>query len=106
MRTAIAALIGISTIAAYAAPAVPRPSPEFVFYLPDGSQKLLSQYKGKVVLLEFLFTTCPHCQHECGIVTSLYKELGPKGFEPMGVALKDLRMDKFGAMIVGECVRN
>jgi len=36
---------------------VPRPSPEFVINMTNGSQLLLSQYTGKVVLLAFLFTT-------------------------------------------------
>jgi hypothetical protein len=36
---------------------VPRPSPEFVINMTNGSQLLLSQYSGKVVLLAFMFTT-------------------------------------------------
>jgi len=36
---------------------VPRPAGEFVISMNDGSQVLLSQYSGKVVLLAFMFTT-------------------------------------------------
>ena len=36
---------------------VPRPANEFAVGMSDGSQILLSQYSGKVVLLAFLFTT-------------------------------------------------
>ena len=69
---------------------VPRPSPEFVIRLVDGQQKLLSQYRGKVVALEFLYTTCPHCQNCSATMNRLYKEYGPKGFQPLGVAFNDM----------------
>jgi hypothetical protein len=36
---------------------VPRPAGEFEYILPNGKTALLTQYKGKVVVLEFLFTT-------------------------------------------------
>jgi len=36
---------------------VPRPAGEFAINMSDGSQVLLSQYNGKVVLLAFMFTT-------------------------------------------------
>jgi len=35
----------------------PRPAEEFVIHLPGGGQKLLSAYKGSVIVLQFLFTT-------------------------------------------------
>ncbi len=71
-------------------PAVPRQAPEFVITMPGGRQALLSQFKGKVVALEFLFTTCPHCQHEATVISQLNGELGPKGFQPVGVAINTM----------------
>jgi peroxiredoxin len=65
---------------------VPRPAPEFVIKTPDGRQVLLSQFRGKVVALEFLFTTCPHCQNCSQIMERVYKDLGPRGFQPLGAA--------------------
>src|SRR5437868_5190648 len=65
----------------------PRPSPEYAIAMPNGQQDLLSKYKGKVVVLEFLFTTCPHCQHSAGVLSKLQTELGPKGFQALGVAI-------------------
>ena len=50
---------------------------------------LLSQLRGKVVLVEFLHTTCPHCQQSAAIIERLYKEFGPRGFEAVGVAFND-----------------
>jgi peroxiredoxin len=107
MRTvAITALLGISAIAALAAvQPVPRPSPEFVVTMPDGKQMLLSQFKGKVCAIEFLFTTCPHCQHEAELVSNIHRDLGPKGFQPIGVAI-NVSQDKIGAMLVNDFVRD
>jgi len=36
---------------------IPRKSPEFGIQLPDGSQALVSSYKGKVLCLTFILTT-------------------------------------------------
>jgi hypothetical protein len=36
---------------------VPRPAGEFAIGMNNGSQVLLSQYSGKVILLAFLYTT-------------------------------------------------
>ena len=68
---------------------VPRKSPEFAAALPQGGQLLLSQYRGKVVCIEFLFTTCPHCQATTRLMNTLYDEYGTKGFQPLGVAFND-----------------
>lgn len=66
---------------------VPRKSPEYAIELLGGKQILLSSYRGKVVLLEFLLTTCPHCQRAAQTISALNTELGPKGFQPLGVAV-------------------
>jgi peroxiredoxin len=68
---------------------VPRKAPELAIQLVNGEQLLLSQFRGKVVMIEFMHTTCPHCQQDSMIVEKLYKELGPRGFQPLGVAFND-----------------
>ncbi len=60
---------------------LPRQAPELAIHMTDGSQTLLSSYKGKVVLLAFVFTTCPHCQNLTGILNGLQAEYGPKGVQ-------------------------
>ncbi len=80
------ALLALPLVAAE----VPRPAPEFVIHLVNGQQLLLSQYKGKVVGLEFLNTTCPHCQDCSAIMNRVYKEFGPQGFQAIGVAFNDM----------------
>jgi peroxiredoxin len=72
-----------------AQPAMPRKAPEFTVVEASGKQTLLSSFKGKVVVLAFVFTTCPHCQAECGVLTKLQGELGAKGFQPLAVAFND-----------------
>ena len=73
----------LAATAAFAAE-IPRPAPDFTILMPDGGQMQLSQYHGKVVVLEFLMTTCPHCQHAAQLLTKLQQEYGPKGFQAIG----------------------
>jgi peroxiredoxin len=68
---------------------LPRKAPELAIPLPTGQQVLLSQFRGKVVVIEFIHTTCPHCQHSSAIVERLYKDLGPRGFQPLAVAFNE-----------------
>jgi peroxiredoxin len=46
----------------------------------------LSNFKGKVVLIEFLLTNCPHCWRVAQMIENLGKDLGSHGFQPIGVA--------------------
>ncbi len=80
---------------------VPRPSPELAIEMVDGKTMLLSQFKGKVVLVEFLLTTCPHCQRASQVVQKLYQEFGPQGFQPVGVAINDM-----AKMLIPEYAKN
>jgi thiol-disulfide isomerase/thioredoxin len=70
------------------APAI-RKAPELAFTIPGQGQKLLSQYRGKVVALELIFTTCPHCQAASHVMGRLQNELGPRGFQAIDVAFND-----------------
>ncbi len=70
-------------------PPIPRKAPELTIVEPSGKQTLLSSYKGKVVVIEFLYTTCPHCQAASQVITKLQKELGPRGFQAIGIAFND-----------------
>ena len=78
-----------SGLALQAAAPVPRPTKEFTITLPSGKQILLSSYRGKVVMLAGMFTTCPHCQALSKIITKLQTELGPKGFQAVGAVFND-----------------
>ena len=80
---------------------VPRKAGEFIVQLPEGGRKLLSDYRGKVVVLEFLFTTCPHCQHSAQTLTRLQREYGPRGLQVLGVAFNQM-----SKMLVPDFVRD
>jgi len=67
-----------------------RRSPEFVIRFVDGKQALLSSYKGKVIALLMVHTTCPHCQHTSQVFTQLQTEYGPKGFQALDVAFNTM----------------
>lgn len=66
-----------------------RQAPEMEFKLPDGSTGKLSDYNGKVVLLEFVLTTCTHCARTSKSVQKMYEEFGSEGFQPVAVAFND-----------------
>jgi thiol-disulfide isomerase/thioredoxin len=66
---------------------VPRPAPELDLSFFDGKQAKLSQYKGKVVILEFMLTTCPGCHDAAKVLEKISKEYGPKGVQVIGVAV-------------------
>jgi len=89
MRIAAVSALLVSTIALQAASPVPRPTKEFTITLPSGKQSLLSSYRGKVVMMAFMFTTCPHCQALSKIITKLQKDLGPKGFQAVGAVFNE-----------------
>ena len=70
----------------------PRPAPAMTFQKPGGGVIDLKQYRGKVVVLEFLLTGCPHCQHCSQILRKLQTEYAPRGFQAVGVAVNDITL--------------
>lgn len=72
-----------------APPVVPRPAKELEVVEPNGKHDLLTSYRGKVVVVQFLFTTCPHCQAFSQELTKLQGEYAPKGFQALGGAFNE-----------------
>jgi peroxiredoxin len=90
MRSTIAVAIALSTGAMLCAKSpVPRPAKEFVWTDASGNKIALSKFKDKVVVVQFLSTTCPHCQDMSRMLTRLQAEYGAKGFQAIGVAFDD-----------------
>ncbi len=55
--------------------AVGSDAPGFTLETPQGQKVSLSQYRGKVALLEFFATWCPHCNAEAPHLRKLYASL-------------------------------
>lgn len=86
----VLALACLSALTPLSGAEVPRPSPNYTVKLPSGQQIPLSSYRGKVVALLFVSTTCPHCQETCRLMSSLQKEYGPRGFETVAAAFNTM----------------
>ena len=64
---------------------IPRKSSELTINETSGKQMRLSSFHGKVVAIEFLFLGSLHCQRVAQTLNRLYGDLGPKGFQPVGI---------------------
>lgn len=86
-RVAIVLFLTMAVIMPLAATApVPRQSPELKFFDTGGKEVQLSSFKGKVVVVEFLFLRSEHCMRLAQTLNRLNAELSPRGFQAIGVA--------------------
>jgi peroxiredoxin len=91
LRTLTGVCLAAANIAAMASAAeIPRPSPDFAVNMIDGQQIRVSQYKGKVCVVAFILTTCPHCQKTVGYLSTMQNEYGPRGFQVLASAIEDM----------------
>ena len=84
VRTLAAAVCLAATM--WSAPPVIRPAGDFTIADSSGKSHSVADARGKVVLIQFLYTTCAHCQAAARMYSKLAAELGPRGFEVLGVA--------------------
>ena len=64
-----------------------KEAPEFTLLDIDGTRTSLSDFKGKVIILDFWATWCPPCKAEIPHFVELYDEYKKKGLEVIGVSL-------------------
>ena len=93
-------LAAASLAGAAMAAEVPRPSPEFAIQMLPQGQTLVTNYKGKVVLVAFMSTTCPHCQKLTHFLSSLQGEYGPRGLQLLGAVFNPM-----AHMFVGDFIK-
>ena len=77
LRLAALALMALSL----GAQELPRKAGEWAIQTVDGKPIQLSSYRGKVVVLAFILTTCPHCQKTVGILSGLRNKYAPLGVQ-------------------------
>jgi thiol-disulfide isomerase/thioredoxin len=89
LRHPLIALSILATGLVAHAQTVPRPAGEFAISMPYGGQTLLSQYAGKVVVLAFILTTCPHCQHTTQVLSAIQTEYAARGVQIVAAAFNN-----------------
>lgn len=65
------------------------PLPEFSFPDLSGRQHSVSEWRGKVLVLNFWATWCPPCREEMPELIALQKQYSEKGLQIVGVAIED-----------------
>ncbi len=55
----------------------------------NDKEKKLSDYKGKVILLNFWATWCPPCRKELPALSEIYKDLEGKNFQMIGISVDE-----------------
>jgi thiol-disulfide isomerase/thioredoxin len=66
---------------------LPRKASDLTVSMAGGPPVALSHYKGKPLLLAFILTTCPHCQHTIQLLSKLQPEYAPRGLQVLASAL-------------------
>ncbi len=64
-------------------------SPQFSLKGIDNNQINLSDYKGRVVLIDFWATWCPPCRATIPVIERLYARYKDKGFVVLGLSVAD-----------------
>ncbi|MGD8779626.1 MAG: TlpA disulfide reductase family protein [Ignavibacteria bacterium] len=66
---------------------VSKLAPDFTLKTTDGNDLTLSDYKGKVVILDIWATWCPPCRRMIPDLVELKEQYGDKGFEIIGISV-------------------
>lgn len=89
-RWAVVAVVALAWSCTPSAPAgAPEPAAPLSGKTLDGKTVSLSDYKGKVVLVDFWATWCDPCREEIPELVKLQNTLGSKGFAIMGVSMDE-----------------
>ena len=92
----ILGLAGLALTLPVVGATIPRPAPEYTYQTGPNTTGNFSQYKGKLLVVEFLLTGCSHCQKISRELQALQTEFGPKGLQVVGVAIDDQYGNRVG----------
>jgi thiol-disulfide isomerase/thioredoxin len=90
-RTVLAVFAMLAATTALAGPQGPKTTTPREPELIDAQayQKLVEQYRGKPLLVNFWATWCEPCRHEYPMLNELAKQYAPQGLKVVGVNLDD-----------------
>lgn len=88
-------LLLLFSISVFAKPEVGDVPPDFLGKNLAGEEILLSQYKGKVVVITFWATWCGPCKKEIPILGSLQKNLDPNDLQVIAINHRDDKRNFF-----------
>ncbi|TNF45876.1 TlpA family protein disulfide reductase [bacterium] len=74
-------------------------APDFTLPSVDGSMVRLSDFQGKVIMVDFWATWCPPCQEMIPVLSQLHKRYSMKGLVILGISL-----DQEGLGVLGPYV--
>ena len=97
----VAVLSVIGTCGVAGAVEIGQNAPDFTLNDMNGKAVRLSDFAGKIVILDFFATWCPPCREEVPDFVALQKAYGDKGFAMAGVSLVTAEESKDFAAKVG-----
>jgi hypothetical protein len=89
MRGLVGAIAGMAVTYGLLAAETARPSPPFEIQRPNGPVLRVSQYRGKIVALAFIDTTCVHCQDLTGTLKGIVRDYAARGVVVLECAFND-----------------
>jgi peroxiredoxin len=94
------AMAFVTSVFALPTVTVLRKSPEFTIADSSGKTTQLSSFKGKVVVMEFLFVKSQHCMRVAAVLNKLHNELGSRGFQAVGIVFDPPNAEGTGAQLL------
>ena len=89
LMTVVSLANGADNAGKVPADSLTKVAPDFALTNLSGQTVRLSDFKGKIVLLDFWATWCPPCRMEIPDFIQLQKQYAGKGFTVLGIALDD-----------------
>ena len=89
MRTALLVFLTAASALRVTAADTAKPSPPFSILRPGAPPLELAQYRGKIVVLAFIDTHCPHCQRLTGFLNELAPKYAARGVQVLECAFNE-----------------